>query len=85
MASCARPHYGVCPMTPTTGRVQKNATIRKNWRASASATEAYLFTLAERESHAVDKLDYSIRRLAIADHPSRITQSPSTYPIPSRL
>ena len=43
--------------------------------ARASAHKGYWRTLAERGLRPVDRLDYSIRRWAIEDHPSRIGQS----------
>ena len=62
---------------------KRDAAARQNWRANVSAQKAHWLTLAERGLHPADKLDYSIRQWAIADHPSRARQSPSAYPIQS--
>ena len=47
----------------------------------ASPHKGYWLGLAHRGMQPVDKLDYLIRRWVIEDHPSRVRQSPSAYPM----
>jgi hypothetical protein len=50
-----------------------------DFKRNVNAHNGYWMTLAERGLRPVDKLDYSIRRWAIDDHPSRIGRSHSLY------